>query len=110
MSGEHSKIDEAQARQSQSKQVFHTSSCYSPYILEYVHHQHPNPQPSGYVALTSHSPARWIVPQLFTPAPSSYKQQPPGPSQIQQQFFAQKLLQRETREHHKAITVNSVVP
>jgi hypothetical protein len=31
-------IAEAKAHQNQTKQVFHTSSCYSPDILEYVHH------------------------------------------------------------------------
>jgi hypothetical protein len=29
-------IAEAEARQSQPKQVLHTASCHSPYILEYV--------------------------------------------------------------------------
>jgi hypothetical protein len=44
-------IAEVEARQSQPKQVLHTASCYSPYILEYVGNQ----QPTASVALTSHS-------------------------------------------------------
>jgi hypothetical protein len=51
-------IVEAEARQIQSKQVFHTSYCFYWYILGYAHHQHPNPQPSRFVASASHSPAR----------------------------------------------------
>jgi hypothetical protein len=34
-------IAEAEARQNQPKQVLHTASCYSPYILEYVGNQQP---------------------------------------------------------------------
>jgi hypothetical protein len=36
-------IAEAEARQNQSKQVLHTASYYSPYILEYVRNQQPLP-------------------------------------------------------------------
>jgi hypothetical protein len=51
-------IVEAEARQSQPKQVLHTTSCYSPYILEYVGNQ----QPTTSVASASHSRTSW--PQL----------------------------------------------
>jgi hypothetical protein len=44
---------EAKAWQNQPKQVLHTTSCYSPYILEYVG----NHQPIVSVASTSHSQA-----------------------------------------------------
>jgi hypothetical protein len=46
-------IAEAEARHSQPKQVLHTASCYSPYILEYVGNQ----QPTASVASASHSQA-----------------------------------------------------
>jgi hypothetical protein len=45
-------IAEAEARQNQPKQVLHTASCYSPYILEYVGNQ-----PAASVASASHSQA-----------------------------------------------------
>jgi hypothetical protein len=48
-------IVEAKARQNQPKQVLHTTSCYSPYILEYVGNQ----QPTTSVASASHSQAAW---------------------------------------------------
>ena len=48
-------IAEAEARQNQPKQVLHTASCYSPYILEYVGNQ----QPTASVASVSHSQASW---------------------------------------------------
>jgi hypothetical protein len=44
---------EAEARQSQPKQVLHTTSCYSPYVPEYVGNQ----QPTTSVASASHSQA-----------------------------------------------------
>jgi hypothetical protein len=44
-------IAEAEAWQNQSKQVLHTTSCYSPYIPEYVGNQ----QPTTSVASASHS-------------------------------------------------------
>jgi hypothetical protein len=43
-------IAEAEARQSQPKQVLHTASCHSPYILEYMGNQ-----PAAFVASASHS-------------------------------------------------------
>jgi hypothetical protein len=46
-------IAEAEARQNQSKQVLHTASCYSPYVLEYVGNQ----QPTTSVTSASHSQA-----------------------------------------------------
>jgi hypothetical protein len=46
-------IAEAEARQSQPKQVLHTASCYSPYVPEYVGNQ----QPTTSVASVSHSQA-----------------------------------------------------
>jgi hypothetical protein len=47
-------IAEAEARQNQPKQVLHTASCHSPYILEYV-----NNHPAASVASASHSQASW---------------------------------------------------
>jgi hypothetical protein len=44
-------IAEAEARQNQPKQVLHSTSCYSPYIPEYVGNQ----QPTTSVASASHS-------------------------------------------------------
>jgi hypothetical protein len=46
-------IVEAKARQSQLKQFLHTTSYYSPYVLEYVGNQ----QPTTFVASASHSQA-----------------------------------------------------
>jgi hypothetical protein len=46
-------IAKAEARQNQPKQVLHTTSCYSPYIPEYVGNQ----QPTTSIASTSHSPS-----------------------------------------------------
>jgi hypothetical protein len=89
-------IAEAEARQSQLKQVLHTASCYSPYILEYVGNQ----QPTASVASASHSPASW--PQLQPPPPLINNQQPEGRNHIQQQ--------RDLREESKARTVKSIVP
>jgi hypothetical protein len=66
-------ITEAEARQNQPKQVLHTASCYSPYILEYVGNQ-----PVAYVASASHSQASW--PQLPLPPPL-----PPTHTRSQQQ-------------------------
>jgi hypothetical protein len=98
-------IAEAKARHNQSKQVLHTTSYYSPYILEYVCNQHPSSQPSGSVASASHSSARWILPQSFTLAPSSYEQKYPGQLQIQQN-----TPQRDAREQSQARIVNNIVP
>jgi hypothetical protein len=44
-------IAEAEAQQNQLKQVLHTASCYSPYVLEYVGNQ----QPLASVASANHS-------------------------------------------------------
>jgi hypothetical protein len=46
-------IAEAEGRQNQPKQVLHTASCYSPYVLEYVGNQ----QPMTSAASASHSQA-----------------------------------------------------
>jgi hypothetical protein len=68
-------IGEAEARQNQPKQVLHTASCHSPYILEYVGNY-----PAASVASASHSQASW--PQLPPPPPLqltySRSQQPEG--------------------------------
>jgi hypothetical protein len=75
-------IVEAKARQNQPKQVLHTSSCYSPYIPEYVGNQ----QPTASVASASHSQAFWA--QLPPPPPLVptlvHNQQPEGQRQAQQ--------------------------
>jgi hypothetical protein len=69
-------IAEAEARQNQPKQVLHTTSCYSPYVPEYVGNQ----QPTTSVASTSHSQASWV--QLPPPPPLAptlvQSQQPEG--------------------------------
>jgi hypothetical protein len=93
-------IVEAEARQNQSKQVLHTASCYSPYILEYVGNQ----QPMASVASTSHSQASWAqltLPPPMAPAPN-HDQQPEGHLRPPQQ--------RDHREQSEARTVNSTVP
>jgi hypothetical protein len=43
------------SRKRSSKQVLHTASCYSPYVLEYVGNQ----QPTASIASASHSQAFW---------------------------------------------------
>jgi hypothetical protein len=48
-------IVEAKARQSQPKKVLHTTSCYPPYVSEYVGNQ----QPTASVASANHSQASW---------------------------------------------------
>jgi hypothetical protein len=92
-------IAEVEARQNQPKQVLHTSSCYSPYIPEYVGNQ-----PAASVASASHSQASW--PQLPLPPPlpptQTQSQQPKGHQHPQQQ--------RDFREESEARTVNSTVP
>jgi hypothetical protein len=55
-------IAEAEARQSQPKQVLHTASCHSPYIPEYVGNHH-----AASVASASQPQASW--PQLPPPPP-----------------------------------------
>jgi hypothetical protein len=76
-------IAEAKARQNLPKQVLHTASCYSPYILEYVGNQ----QPTTSVALASHSQASWAqLPPSPPLAPALvHNQQPEGHCQAQQQ-------------------------
>jgi hypothetical protein len=73
---EQKEIAEAEARQNQPKQVLHTTSCYSPYVPEYVGNQ----QPTASVASVSHSQASWA--QLPPPPPLApslaRSQQPEG--------------------------------
>jgi hypothetical protein len=59
----HKEIAEAEAQQNPPKQVLHTTSCYSPYIPEYVGNQ----QPTTFVASANHSEASWA--QLPPPPP-----------------------------------------
>jgi hypothetical protein len=91
---------EAEARQSQPKQVLHTASCYSPYVPEYVGNQ----EPTTYVALASHSQASWA--QLPPPPPLApvlgHNQQPEGQRHAQQQC--------NLWEESEARTVNNIVP
>ena len=92
-------IVEAETQQNQPKQVLHTASYYSPYILEYVGNQ----QPAASVASASHSQASWA--QLPPPpplAPLGHSQQPEGQRHVQQQ--------RDLREESKAHTVNNTMP
>jgi hypothetical protein len=93
-------IVEAEARQSQPKQVLHTASCYSPYVPEYVGNQ----QPTTFVVSASHSQASWA--QLPPPPPLApvlvHSQQPEGHRHAQQQH--------DLREESEARTVNNTVP
>jgi hypothetical protein len=89
-------IAEAEARQSQPKQVLHTASCYSPYIPEYVGNQ----QPTASVASANHSRTSW--PQLSPPPPLVHNQQLEGRNHTQQQC--------DLREESEARTVNSTMP
>jgi hypothetical protein len=68
-------IAEAEAWQNELKLVLHTTSCYSPYISEYVANQ----QPTASAASASHSQAFWaqLPPPPLAPAPS-HDQQPEG--------------------------------
>jgi hypothetical protein len=93
-------IAKAEARQNQPKQVLHTASCYSPYILEYVGTQ----QPMTSVASASHSQASWAqLPPPPSLAPTQVRsQQPEGHHHAQQQ--------RDFWEESEARTVNSIVP
>jgi hypothetical protein len=92
-------IAEAEAQQSQPKQVLHTASCHSPYIPEYVGNHS-----AASVALASQPQASW--PQLPPPPPLqptySRGQQPEGSKQTHQQ--------RDFREESEARTVNSTMP
>jgi hypothetical protein len=74
-------IAEAEAQWNQPKQVMHTISCYSPYILEYVGNQ----QPTTSVASASHSQASWApLPPPPPMAPTlSHNKQPEGHRQAQ---------------------------
>ena len=92
-------IAEAEARQNQPKQVLHTTSCYSPYIPEYVGNQ-----PAASVASSSHSQASWPQLPLPPPLPPTHtrSQQPEGHQHAQQQ--------RDFREESEAHIVNSTVP
>jgi hypothetical protein len=92
-------IAEAEARQSQPKQVLHTASCHSPYIPEYVGNH-----PAASVASASQSHASWPQPPPPPPLQLTYSrgQQPEGRQHSQQQ--------REFREESQARTVNSTVP
>jgi hypothetical protein len=93
-------IAEAEARQNQSKQVLHTASCYSPYILEYVGNQ----QPTASVASASHSQASCaqLPPPPLLPPTLTRSQQPEGHQDAQPQ--------RDFREESEARTINSTVP
>jgi hypothetical protein len=92
-------IVEAEAWQSQPKQVLHTTSCYSPYVPEYVGNQ----QPTASIASASHSQAFWA--QLPPPPPLApvlgHSQQLEGQCHAQQQ--------RDLREESEARIVNSIV-
>jgi hypothetical protein len=94
-------IAEAEERQNQPKEVLHISSCYSPYIPDYVGNQ----QPIVSIASASHSPAAWALPPppppLMAPT-SSHNQQPEGHRQVQQH--------RDTRKESEDRTINSIVP
>jgi hypothetical protein len=93
-------IAEAEARQNQPKQVLHTTSCYSPYVPEYVGNQ----QPSASVTSASHFQASWTQLPLPPPLPPTQtrSQQPEGHQHAQQQ--------RDFWEESEACTVNSTVP
>ena len=93
-------IAEAEACQNQPKQVLHTTTCYSPYVLEYVGNQ----QPTTSIASVGHSQASWAqLPPPLPPAPTLVRsQQPEGHQHAQQQ--------RDFREESEARTVNSTVP
>jgi hypothetical protein len=88
-------IAEAAAQQSQPKQVMHTASYHSPYILEYVGNHS-----TASVALASQSQASW---QQLPPPPPIQRGQQLERSQHTPQ-------QRDFREESEARTVNSTVP
>jgi hypothetical protein len=92
-------IAEAEAQQSQPKQVLHTASCHSPYIPEYVGNHL-----AASVASASQPQASW--PQLPPPPPLqpaySRGQQPEGSHQTHQQ--------RDLKEESEARIVNNNVP
>jgi hypothetical protein len=91
-------IAEAAAQQSQPKQVMHTASYHSPYILEYVGNH-----PAVSVASSSQPQASWQQPPPPPPMQLAYPQgQQPEGSQHNHQ-------QRDFREQSEARTVNSTV-
>jgi hypothetical protein len=92
-------IAEAEARQSQPKQVLHTASCHSPYIPEYVGNH-----PAASVASASQPQVSWplLPPPPPLQPPYSRGQQPEGSQQTHQQ--------RDFREGSEARTINSIVP
>jgi hypothetical protein len=93
-------VAEAEARQNPLKQVLHTTSCYSPYIPEYVGNQ----KPTTSIASASNSQASWAQlppPTLLAPA-LIHNQQPEGHRESHQQ--------RDLREESEARTVNSTLP
>jgi hypothetical protein len=86
-------IAEAEARQNQPKQVLHTASCHSPYIIEYVGNQQPFTT-NNFSSFDKPLPAAWALPQPPVMDPTlSHNQQPEGQRQIQQQ--------RDAREESK---------
>jgi hypothetical protein len=92
-------IAEAKAGHNQPKQVLHTASCYSPYILEYVG----NRQSTTLVSSTSHSQAAW------TPLPPPPPMAPILPHNQPKEGHRQ-AIQCDTLEESKARTVNNIVP
>jgi hypothetical protein len=92
-------ITEAAAQQNQPKQVMHTASYHSPYILEYVGNH-----PAVSVASASQPQASWQHPPPPPPIQPAYSrgQQPEGSQHTHQQ--------RDFREESEAHTVNSTVP
>jgi hypothetical protein len=92
-------IAQAEAQKNQPKQVLHTASCHSPYILEYVGNH-----PTASVASASQPQVSWPQlppPPLLQPA-YSRGQQPEGSQQTHQQ--------RDLREGSEARIVNSTMP
>jgi hypothetical protein len=87
-------IAEAVAQQSQLKQVMHTASYHSPYILEYVGNH-----PAASVASASQPQASWQQPP---PPPMQRGEQPEGSQHTHHQ--------RDFREESEAGRVNSTVP
>jgi hypothetical protein len=88
-------IAEAAAQQSHPKQVMHTASYHSPYILEYVGNH-----PATSVASASQPQTSWQQP--LPPPPMQRGQQPEGSQHTHPQW--------DFREESEARTVNSIVP
>jgi hypothetical protein len=91
-------IAEAEARQSQPKQVLHTASCHSPYIPEYVGN---HPAASVASASQPHASCPQLPPPPLLQPAYSRGQQPEGSQQTHQQ--------QDFREESEARTVNSTV-